>query len=986
MPEPVDTADAARALPFGPFVLDPANARLTRDGVPVELPPKDFDVLCCLARQRGRLVTKDELLDAVWQHRFVSESVLKSVISRLRAALGDSAQQPRYIETAPRRGYRFVAEAGRQSSLPALRGPEAMRPAHADAGRLVARADQLAWLGQRLEAAAAGTSGIVLLAGEAGIGKSCLVEAFAASNDTVALADVTIGQCIEHAGAVEPYLPFLEALNAWCRGAGGDAVVLALRQVAPTWLVQLPWLVTPEDRRQLQQEVAGSTQDRMLREFGQLLDGCTVARPLLLLIEDLHWSDSASVQLIGYLARRRGRARVLLLGTFRPADVIVSAHPLNALRTELRQHRLCEQLDLELFSESHTADYLQRHFAGSHWPDAAVREVHRHTGGLPLFVTAVAGEIAATAPDADPVLAVSGLRDVPRSIFGLIERQHARLAEPMQRWLQAASVYGVEFVHAPLADALQLDADALQAALDTLCRARSWLRALAPVALPDGRVGVRYAFTHAVHRKVLYELAGAAARMQMHRRIAAALLHVHGETAEDVAGEVAVHFEQGDDQARAVQHLAVAARAALARFAAHDAAVIAQRALAMLSSLPPSPATRDAEIGLRVSLGVALGQLHGITSSDSRREYKRAVALIDENRTSPVYVPAMHGIWLAALVQGNMARARAMAERTLALTERRPDALLRFAGHAAMGMTLVHIGDMPLAQRQLLEALQRHQRLEPVLPRAMFSVEPGVQLAAYLAVCLHSQGQPSEAARRMRWALERAEQLRHPMTQALAMQFESTLQCMDSRFDLAGDTAARALLLTERHGLALVSGTQVWIKGRCLAAAGEVDDGLAAMRRGKAILERHGLICGLTRWHQFYAEACFDGARYAAAGEAIEQGLALAQRTGEQRSTAELHLLRGRLLGLHGDHDQARRAFAQALDMARQQGQLPVEIASALALANDRHCAASVDTLASSLARWADALESPAVAQAKSLLAERSAIVRSPADGRRPAR
>ncbi len=972
MSEPVATAAAAHALPFGPFVLDEANARLTRDGVPIELPPKDFDVLCFLARHRGHLVTKEELLDAVWQHRFVSESVLKSVISRLRAALGDSAQQPRYIETAPRRGYRFVTEGGRPPPLPAEHSLEAARGAHADASRLVARADQLAWLGQRLDAAAGGTSAVVLLSGEAGIGKSSLLEAFALSADSVARADVALGQCIEHAGAVEPYLPFLEALNTWCRGSRGDAVVLALRQVAPTWLVQLPWLVTSEDRRQLQQEVAGSTQDRMLREFGELLDHCTASRPLLLLIEDLHWSDHASIQLIGYLARRRGRARLLLLGSFRPADVIVSAHPLNALRTELRQHRQCEQLDLELFSQTDTAEYLRRRFAGSSWPDAAVRELHHHTGGLPLFMAAVVDEIAATAPDADPVLAVLGLRDVPRSIFGLIERQHARLADPLQRWLQAASVYGVEFVHAPLADALRANADELQAAFDTLCRAGSWLRALPPVALPDGRVGVRYAFTHAVHRKVLYELAGDAARMQVHRRIAAALVHVYADDVEDVAGEVAVHFEQGRDTAQAVQYLAVAARAALARFAAQEAAAIAQRALSLLSSLKPGAETQDAEIGLRVTVGVAQGQLHGITSSESRREYKRAVALIDENRSSPVVVPAMHGIWLAALVHGDMARARAMAERTLALTERRPDELLRFAGHAAMGMTLVHIGDMPLARQQLLEALQHHQRLEPVLPRTMFSMEPGVQLAAYLAMCLRSGGEPSDAARRMRWALERAEQLRHPMTQALALQFESTLQCMDSRFDLAAATAERALQLTDQHGLALVSGTQVWIKGRCLAAAGEVEQGLATMLRGKALLERHGLICGLTRWHQFHAEACFDDGRYDAADEAIEQGLALARRTGEQRSSAELRLLRGRLLALRNSHDGARQEFAQALDLARSQGQLPVEIAAAAAMANARRCPASIETLASSLARWTDPLAPIGVIEARALLTEMS--------------
>ena len=96
-------------LSFGEFELDEADARLTRDGIPIALAPKPFAVLCAVARKPDKLVTKNELLDAVWGHRFVTESVLKSAISEVRAALGDDPKQPRYIETVSRRGYRFIA-------------------------------------------------------------------------------------------------------------------------------------------------------------------------------------------------------------------------------------------------------------------------------------------------------------------------------------------------------------------------------------------------------------------------------------------------------------------------------------------------------------------------------------------------------------------------------------------------------------------------------------------------------------------------------------------------------------------------------------------------------------------------------------------------------------------------------------------------------------------------------------------------------------
>src|SRR5262245_33179910 len=107
-------------LRFDDFELDEANARLTRAGQPIQLPPKAFGVLCTLVRHAGRLITKDALLDAVRGHQHVSESVLKTTISQVRAALTDDAGKPRYIETAARRGYRFIAAARAASAPPAV--------------------------------------------------------------------------------------------------------------------------------------------------------------------------------------------------------------------------------------------------------------------------------------------------------------------------------------------------------------------------------------------------------------------------------------------------------------------------------------------------------------------------------------------------------------------------------------------------------------------------------------------------------------------------------------------------------------------------------------------------------------------------------------------------------------------------------------------------------------------------------------------------
>ena len=171
------------------------------------------------------------------------------------------------------------------------------------------------------------------------------------------------------------------------------------------------------------------------------------------------------------------------------------------------------------------------------------------------------------------------------------------------------------------------------------------------------------------------------------------MLSAHATQTDSIAAEVAVHFERGADPLHAVEHLAIAARVALGRFAAPDAAAIAQRALALLASVPDRTPLRDVETALHVTVGVAMAEIEGVVSAESRHAFARTVDLMDGLQASPARVPAMHGIWWSTLVHGDMARARSMAAETLALADARNDDLLRFAGHSAMGITLVHIGE-----------------------------------------------------------------------------------------------------------------------------------------------------------------------------------------------------------------------------------------------------------------------------------------------------
>ena len=240
--------------------------------------------------------------------------------------------------------------------------------------------------------AATGRRQVAWVAGEAGVGKTTVIERFMREVGEVHCA---YGQCVEQYGAGEPHLPILEALTDLSRR--DSSLVELIRAVAPTWLFQLPWLSSAAEREALRQELSGAGQARMLREMGELLDRYTEQRPLLLVTEDLHWSDPATVQLMDYLARRRSRARLLWLGSFRVTELIAAEHPLATVRHELRLHGLGTELMLDDFTVAEVGEYVEARVPSLAAEPALVRALHDRTDGLPLFVAGVIDDLVAHA-------------------------------------------------------------------------------------------------------------------------------------------------------------------------------------------------------------------------------------------------------------------------------------------------------------------------------------------------------------------------------------------------------------------------------------------------------------------------------------------------------------------------------------------------------------------------------------------------------------
>ena len=223
---------------------------------------------------------------------------------------------------------------------------------------LVGREAELAQLQRYWAQARQGRRQVVFITGEAGIGKTTLVDSFVSQMAATEVVWNARGQCIEHYGAGEAYLPLLEALGQLGRGPDGAHLVALLHQSAPTWLVHLPALVPAADYEAVQARAGGTTRERMLRELAEAVEALTAEQPLILILEDLHWSDGATLDWLAAVARRREAARLLVVGTYRPAEAVVQAHPVRRMTQDLLLHGQGVELPLGLWAEAEVAAYL----------------------------------------------------------------------------------------------------------------------------------------------------------------------------------------------------------------------------------------------------------------------------------------------------------------------------------------------------------------------------------------------------------------------------------------------------------------------------------------------------------------------------------------------------------------------------------------------------------------------------------------------------
>lgn len=973
------------SLRFDRFRFDRANQRLEDEsGTSIPLNPKAFDVLAVLLERRGSLVSKDEILDAVWRDAHVGDGVLKVSIAEIRKALGDSPTSPRFIQTVHRRGYRFVAALSGADDRAARAHGEAPRAgalviwppggatAKDDAVGIVGRAAELATLDAHLARMLAGERQIVFVTGEAGAGKTALVEHFVTAASARHGVTVTGSQCIEQVGPSEAYMPVLEALGRLARAR--PEVRPHLRRFAPTWLSQLPWLVDEDDRDRLGRELLGTARERMLREMAELVEAIAAETPLIVVMDDAHWSDPSTIDLLSVVAGRREPARFLGLMTFRPAELVLQHHPLRAVAQRLTASRRASEVPLEDLEVDAVAEYLGRRFPGGRFPAEIVRLVRRSSDGNPLFLVTLVDHLLARGAivERDGQWQVGkAIRDelaaVPESLRRLIQQQLERLDPGDRQLLEAASLVGGEFASATAAAGAGCDPREAEERCERLAAAGTFLHATSAVTWPDGTTAGAFAFRHPLHREQLAGSVPARRRSEAHARIGALLERAWGSTASKLGAELAVHFEEGGDKPRALPYRLAAARIAEERHAFAEAEVHLERALALVETLADVAERERHELTVQSRLGAIRMVTRGYSAPEVGIAYTRALELAERATDGPPSFPILWGIWIYHVTGGELSRALELAERNREIASASGDRLLRLQAHHGLWTTHFLRGELHAA----LEHLDAGEPLyEPDDGRAalVYGLDAKTTALGYRALTACAMGDADRAVGLMEDAVAHALELGHPSSVSQAMVFSAFVRLLRREAVAGLRDAEAALSYSATFELPFWMPNALAIRGWALFHTGRTDEGMAEWRRGAELWNRFRGVVGRTAYDAVSAEMHVQTGRLADARELIARCRARATN-GERYYESEVYRTEAALVLAEGSKRgrasaAAKRAAEQllreALDVAHRQGALAWELRAATALARLRPDDATrtrLTTLVGSFGASADSLD-----------------------------
>jgi len=735
---------------------------------------------------------------------------------------------------------------------------------------------------------------VAVISGEPGIGKTRLADELYQScvRDGHAAAH---GRCYAGQGQVS-YAPVAE----WLRS---DAVRAGWASLGPQQMAELARLV-PEIREQSPElerqnpDQPGPLAERWQRlRFYESLNAAfgKSRKPMLLYLDDMQWCDPDSLEWLSALLTSAAAAGVLVVGTVR-AEETGRDHPFTRFLVGLRELGMVLEIPLAPLDSGETAE-LARLESAKPLESGNLGEIFRATRGNPLFVLeSVRAGLQCTRVNAVIAARLSQLSAASYELAGL------------------ASVVGRPFSFELLEKATDWDESSVSQALDELWRRR----------IIESRGASEYDFTHDLLREVACAELSVVRQRYLHRRVARALAEVYKADIESWNGQIASHFEQAGMAEEAIEHYRRAAAYARQRYADAEAADLLRRALGLCRGFCESAARLEQELDLLVTLGLALVTTEGYSAAEVGQTYERALDLSRRLGDRNIFA-ILSGAWVFHAVRGDLEQAREFSLEFLKAAEREPTPGLMQAGHFLLGSSLFHLGQLEASLDRMTAAIRAHSGPSESVLALFAGPDIGVFCRAYLAHLSWHRDDATAADDHAAEAIAAAQRMRHPFSQAIALDYAAMLHAFRGESRAALERGREAVEMCNRHGFAYYLAMANILTGWAAAAEGDLDGGLAQLREGMEAMRGLGAEIRLPYYFALLAETFGRAGLVGDAMASLSAGFAFVSKNGEKWAAAELYRVQGALLAAGGKPGEARAIYRRGIQAARQSGSLAFE-------------------------------------------------------------
>jgi tetratricopeptide (TPR) repeat protein len=669
-----------------------------------------------------------------------------------------------------------------------------------------------------------------------------------------------------------------------------------LREVAPSWLLQLPGLVKGDERKEIEARVGGVTQERMLREFAAAARALGDDTPLVLVLEDLHWCDPSTLALLAWLGRRNETMRLLVVCSHRSGESTEPGPPLAETVYGLRLRGLARLVTLEPLAPAAVAAYLERRCPGCAVPRSLVDALHEHTEGNPLFIVSVVdswvdrGLLTETDGTWRLKSGDDGLFDsIPDSLRLLINEQLHRLTGLERGMLAAGSVVGVRFPAALVETVLAQECEPCERALANLADTTPFLVRADDAAWPDGTITSQFRFTHTLYREALYAGLPAGRRKRLHAQIGERLERGFGAAAAERATELAIHFTAGGDYDRATHYRFAAAQLAFARGGYREAIGHLEQGLALLASHADIPEHEPRELGFQLLLAPALIQTGGWSEPRAEAALSRALE-IAERLDDPRLPSVLYNLAGVYELRGEYAESQRWLERQHALPKPFETPLAKLESHELLACSLYHQGDFENALEHAEAGLAAANVFDSDTKLYIYGENPRVSCHNWAGLAQWFLGYPDRARASIDegLALARNPARKYSLSNALCQ--AATLHQLRREPAQALKLAAEAVAVAREEGFAYPLAVGRILEGWALGVTGRVEEGLTLIREGLAGHRASGARMDRPYYLGLLAEVLAADGRWDAARETLED--ALAQVDGMRRFFQESELKR----------------------------------------------------------------------------------------------